>query len=143
MAVWLITWEPASPSVLIPEKERVVGMLNYRWKAENVKKIVAMLYARAQTSLEDQLAVARMLKQQPASVYVFYNGFQGQIMTHGNPFLYARLVDNPRVVGEADNGRLIWDERPYPEAVSKLRRTVQEQSSSRGAAVEKLNHLKC
>ena len=130
MAIWLITWESASPHLVIPDKERVVGMLNYRCKAGYVKKVVAMLYASSEASLKDQLAVARMLKKQPASVYVFYNGFEGQIMTDGNPFMYARLVDNPRVVGESGSERLVWDERPYPENVSNLRKSAKEESPS-------------
>lgn len=125
MAIWLITWEPASPNVRIPAEKRVVAMLNYRWSAPNVKKVVEMLYAREEASVSDQLALARMLKRRPASVYSFYNGFQGQIMTDGNPFLYARLVDNPRVEIDGDLERLVWDERPYPENVTRFHREAR------------------
>ena len=118
MAVWLITWEPASRGVEIAEDDRVVAILNYRWKAENVRKIVEILHANAEASLSQRLAHAHMLKKGIAPVYhAVFNGWEGQIVCGVNPFMYGRLVDNPRVVDENDRERLIWDERPLPENV--------------------------
>ena len=118
MAVWLITWEPASRNVETAEDDRVVAILNYRWKAENVRKIVEILHANAEASLSQRLAHARMLKKGIAPAYhALFNGWEGQTMCGTNPFMYGRLVDNPRILEKDGRERLIWDERHLPENV--------------------------
>lgn len=118
MAVWLITWEPASLNVQIAEDDRIVAILNYRWKAQNVRKIVEILHANAEGTLSQRLAYARMLNQGiPPAYHAEFNGWEGQIICGVNPVMYARLVDNPRILEKDGRESLIWDERPLPENV--------------------------
>jgi len=120
MAIWLITWEVVKPTTRIRETERIAAMLNYRYGPEYVKVVVEALYANRILGLEASLSVARKLKKKRrADSYAFYNGFQGQILTCGDPHLFARLVENPRVVLDQGVEKLLWDERPYPANVAE------------------------
>jgi hypothetical protein len=97
--VWLVTWDGSTG---VPE-DPVVAVLNCRMSVHSVKEFVELLYATlSYTSREKFLyAINRKDNPYPATMNVFE-----KINCGDNPWLYARLVSNLKVI----DGKLTWRE---------------------------------
>ena len=110
MKAWLITWCWAGDHAAV--EDPVVTVLRARTGAEDVRKYVEQRYIEECASLHEKLAYARYNQPQeppyPARLE------QRRIHCGHNPWLYARVVDDLRVVEDVNgNDVLNWTE-PAP-----------------------------
>jgi len=116
-SAWLITWSWIGDHAAVPEDEMVVAIVNYRRNGQYVKDLVENIYIERTSSPTEKLAYAKDRKSNP---YPARYGNIGGVPWHGrifcghNPYLYARLVDNLRVVTSRGKEKLSWDERSSP-----------------------------
>lgn len=110
--MWLVTWESFGRAQRI--KKKVAAIIDYRKSAEQVRQLVEQLYAVEMYAPFELLALAQHKWKNPYPARWGHLGrmpWYGEILCGHNPYLYARLVDNLRPVGEEG---VAWDERPKP-----------------------------
>ncbi len=110
MKAWLITWSWAGDHAAV--EDPVVTVLSARIGAEDVRKYVEQRYVEECASLHEKLSYARYNQPQeppyPARLE------HRRIDCGHNPWLYARVVDDLRVVEDVNgNDVLNWTE-PAP-----------------------------
>jgi hypothetical protein len=98
-------------------EDNIAAILNSRLSGKRVREIVELLYVNSQYSLSERLRYANGKKFNP---YPAQFGtlervpWEGQIICGHNPYLYARRIDDCRVVGEGVEETLTWKEIPKP-----------------------------
>ena len=118
-SAWLVTWETVGGHTKIAKRKQIVSILNYRRSPQNVRLFVEQLYMALGKSSWDKLSTADRPKENayPAR-FMQRSGlpWRGQIHCGDDPFLFARLVGDLRVVCH-DTGReeVLWTERPIPD----------------------------
>lgn len=126
ITAWLVRWEHVGEHARPPRK--FVAAFSSRWSSERVKEQVELLYAQLTFSISDQLLFAKSKSFNPYPCRLTCPQgipFSNYLACGHNPFLYARLVDNLRMEGEyGDEGSLRWDDRPLPENVAEIRRSL-------------------
>lgn len=126
MSAWLATWEHFGEHARPPG--RIAAVFNPRWSASRVQEHLELLYVRHAYTLSEQLRYAnnRRFNPYPAQFANPHGIPFGDRLTCGhNPFLYARLVSNLRLVGKLeDEASLTWDERPLPKNMAAIRRRL-------------------
>ena len=116
MAAWLVTWE--RPQKDTDGEDMVAAVLNYRYSAERVRRIVELIYANSVFSPEERLSYAQTGYTPYPAAFQRYGGlpYEGKIECGANPWLYARLVDGLRLDVRSDGSEvLVWAERPLPD----------------------------
>ena len=113
-SAWLITWEWQGDRARV--EQPVVTFLNPRWSGERVRRLVEVLYAIMNYTLNENLAcsVRRNANPYPAK-FNKINGvtWDGQIICGENPWLFARLVDNINIeISEDGKERVTWTSSP-------------------------------
>ena len=121
MKAWLITWDGIGEHVAV--EESIVAILSARMSGAQVRRYVSFYYASRTATLRDKLDQARYNNPaQPAYRAEFDRigprgiPWAGRITCGHNPWLYARKVDNLKVVETHDGQeKLEWQERSPPD----------------------------
>ena len=120
MKAWLITWDGTGEHAAV--EESIVAILSARRSGEQVRQYVDFYYASRTATLREKLDQARYNNPvQPAYRAEFDRigprgiPWAGRIRCGHNPWLYARKVDNLKVVETHDGQEeLEWQEIPRP-----------------------------
>jgi hypothetical protein len=115
MKAWLITWDWVGDHAAVTNP--IVDVLSARTSIEDVRIHVARLYARERLSWSERLDLVRYAKPESLITGVTRGGGgRSHIDCGHNPFLWARVVDNLRVVESHDGGpeTLAWDDITGP-----------------------------
>jgi len=117
MASWLVTWGMVGHEGKV--KYEPAAILNGRLSGENVRKIVELLFVNERCTLGERIAYAKNNKNTlfPARFEMVLGvPWEDRIYCGSNPFLYARLVDDLRVIvnenGEKELTCKEQDKRP-------------------------------
>jgi len=133
MASWLITWGMVGHDGKV--KYEPAAILNGRLSGKNVRKIVELLFANERCTLRERIAYAKNNKNTLFAAQfekVLGVSWEARIYCGSNPFLYARLVDNLRViVNENGEEELTWKEQDQrPKLLKNIRKMGLNNHSS-------------
>jgi hypothetical protein len=114
--VWLVTWEgTGSPK---RQEEKIAAILSARCSPKHVAEIVELIYANNSYSISEKLGIAaRTAKNQYPVVWDTVHGilWRGRMTCGHNPYLFARIVDNFRVLLDDDGDETAtWTKRSRP-----------------------------
>jgi len=122
MKAWLITWEWANDAAAVAD--RVVGVLNPRWRDGRVADIVEFLYSNTNAYVYELTSYAKRRSNNPYQADIR----NGRIHCGHNPFLYARVVSDLRIDITDDGIETIsWKEPPVYNIVNGKIEKVKEQ----------------
>jgi hypothetical protein len=110
MRAWLVTWDWVGDHAAVANP--IVDILSARTSLKEIRTHVARLYAREQLSWSERLELVRYAKPRSIDTNVTRGGGGRLHVDCGhNPFLIARIVENLRVIKNADGeDTLAWDE---------------------------------
>ena len=116
---WLVTWEFCGDHARVPDDERVVAVLNYRWSGKRVREFVEQLHSSLTYSSIEKLRVAKDSRANPCPAdFAEANGspWLAEALCGTNPWLRARKVKNLRAAeeGEISTAGLVWEESIRP-----------------------------
>lgn len=107
---WIVTWEgtrdPAFPA------SKHVAVFKKHIGATRVKEYVELIYSLACYSLEERLrfALDPYSNPYPAKISMNEKDRQTYITCGHNPYLYARIVDNPKIEkDEEGQAKITWE----------------------------------
>ena len=134
ISAWLVTWDHCGDHAC--PKERIAAILSPRLSAKHVRELVEFIYLNASFTVAERIRIMKNPNTNPyPAQFASTDGIPwgGQINCGHNPWLFARIVDNLRVLGsEEESKNVIWDERPIPELVSLRWRIRHEDSRPLG-----------
>ena len=121
MKAWLVKWEWSGEHAKVVNS--VVSVLNPRYSARSVGKIVEQMYVDFTFSFQERLQYAKNKKSNPYRAELQ----NGEIIVRGhNPWLEARIVKNVHITFDDDGSKqLQWEEIDRSEIWAKARRTRQ------------------
>jgi len=111
VSAWLILWD--SPNKKYIPKEKVAAILSPRLRGSYIAKIVELLYANASYTYSERIdSATRKWNPYPAK----FNGWEGEIICGGNPYLEAFLVDDLKTtIDKHDREEITFKRRPRPQ----------------------------
>jgi hypothetical protein len=117
MAHWLVTW--AGPKEPPSTEARIAGIFSGRVSPRAVAAHIEQLYVDSKGSLSERLAYAKNKNKWPYRAYfdtLKGAAWLGRIYCGHNPYLYARIVDDLKVIRTESGEEVItWKEQARPE----------------------------
>ena len=108
---WLITWEWHGEHN--EKTDKIVRIINYRFSDSTVRDIVEQIYVDSEYSLLERLQYIKSYKNK-RSIPDRTRIRNFHINCGYNPYLWARLVKNIKVVDEDGKENLEWEETSNP-----------------------------
>jgi len=129
MSAWLVTKEFFDHEEH-SARERIAAILNPRWSAERVRRIVEVLHNSSYYTLSEQAGYANNYAFNPYPVeYGAIEGVRttGEMCCGHDPVLHARRVSNLRIFGPPNDEEATWDEIEIPPRVREFMRDLRDR----------------